>query len=252
MERKELFERLLNEANMTITQIKTLKQTLSKLGDEAYDEENWDAGDAYDNAQFFCSIVLDYLRDKSQSNKERVLLFFTSDDMSANMETDGYESLPNIKDKINLPQFNDFADYVLNTLVPKLKDKPKKLPNFETPKQMIKWCVSRAAKLEGLTFNFEYFKDDKSWAVLLDTEDEDRADDFRTRVDEQLSINAGFNSGEHSYDDVQGLGDIHLGVLQYYEWSEDTYNDLDEDIRDKYVVYCEPAKNYKMRREMDW
>lgn len=252
MERKELFERLLNEANMTITQIKALRQNLSKLSNDAYEEENYEMADAYDEAQIFCKVVLAYLRDKSKSNKDEVLLFFTSDDMSANPETDGFESLSDIRNKINLPQFNDFADYVLNTLVPKLKDKPKKLPNFETPEKMVKWCISRAAKLEGLTFSIEHIEDGKSWAVLLDTEDEYRADDFRERVDEQLSINAGFNSGEHSYDDVQGLGDIHLGVLQYWEWSEDNYEDLDEDVRDKYVVYCEPAERYKMRREMDW
>lgn len=252
MERKELFERLLNEANMTITQIKALRQNLSKLSNDAYDEQNYEMADAYDGAQIFCKVVLAYLRDKSKSNKDEVLLFFTSDDMSANPETDGFESLSDIRNKITLPQFNDFADYVLNTLVPKLKDKPNKLPNFETPEKMVKWCISRAAKLEGLTFSIEYIKDGKSWAVLLDTEDEYRADDFRERVDEQLSINAGFNSGEHSYDDVQGLGNIHLGVLQYWEWSEDNYEDLDEDIRDKYVVYCEPAERYKMRREMDW
>lgn len=128
----------------------------------------------------------------------------------------------------------------------------RKLPNFETPQKMVRWCASRAAKLEGLTFSFEYIKDGKDWAVLLDTEDEDRADDFRDRVDEQLAINAGFCSGEHSYDDIQGLGDIHLGVIQFYEWSEDEYEDLDEEIRDKYVVYCEPAERYKRRRQFDW
>lgn len=252
MEKEELFEGLLNEANMKITQIKTLKQTLSELGDEAYEEENWESVDAYSAAEIFCNVVLMYLRDKSESNKKKVLLFFASEDMSADPETEYYDPLPVVKDKVNLPQFNDFADFVLNTLVPKLKGKAKKLPSFETPKKMVKWCISRAAKLEGLTFSIEYIKSDKSWAVLLDTTDEDRAEDFRTRVDEQLSINGGFNSGEHSYDDVQGLGDIHLGVLQYYEWSEDEYDDLDEEVRDKYIVYCEPAKNYKMRREMDW
>lgn len=237
---------------MTITQIKTLKRTLSELGDEAYDEENWRMVETYDEAQTFCNVVLMYLRDKSESNKKRALKFFASDDMSADEETEDYEPLSVVKDSINLPQFNDFADFVLNTLVTKLKGKPKKLPSFETPEKMVKWCISRAAKLEGLTFSIEYIESDKSWAVLLDTTDEDRAEDFRSRVDEQLSMNGGFNSGEHSYDDVQGLGDIHLGVLQYYEWSEDEYDDLDEDVRDKYLVYCEPAKNYKMRREMGW
>lgn len=128
----------------------------------------------------------------------------------------------------------------------------RKLPNFETPKKMVQWCVKRAAKLEGLTFSVEYIKDGKDWAILLDTDDEYRADDFRDRVDEQLSINAGFNSGEHSYDDVQGLGTIHLGVIQYYEWAGEEYRYLDKDIRDKYVVYCEPAERYKRRRQMDW
>lgn len=38
MEKEELFEGLLNEANMTISQIKTLRQTLSELSNEAYEE----------------------------------------------------------------------------------------------------------------------------------------------------------------------------------------------------------------------
>lgn len=252
MEKEELFEGLLNESKMTISQIKTLRQTLSELGDEAYEEENFEISEAYDTAQIFCNVVLMYLRDKSESNKKKMLLFFASDDMSADPETDGYEPLSVVKNKVNLPQFNDFADYVLATLIPKLQGKPKNLPTFKSPEAMVKWCVSRAAKLEGLTFSIEYIEGDKSWAVLLDTTNEDDADDFRDRVDEQLRINAGFNSGEYSYDDVQGLGDVHLGVIQYSDWSEDDYDDLDEEVRDKYIVYCEPAKNYKMRREMDW
>ena len=44
---------------------------------------------------------------------------------------------------------------------------------------------------------------------------------------------------------------IYKRILNY-EWSDDEYDDLDEEVRDKYVVYCEPAKNYKMRQEMDW
>ena len=252
MEKEELFEGLLNEANMTISQIKTLRQTLSELSNEAYEEENFELSEAYDTADTFCAVVLMYLRDKNESNKKKVLLFFASDDMSADPETEDYEPLSVVKNKVNLPQFNDFADYVLATLVPKLQGKPKKLPSFATPEKMVKWCISRAAKLEGLTFTIEYIESDKSWAVLLDTTSEDDAEDFRSRVDEQLRINGGLSSGEYSYDDIQGLGDVHLGVLQYYEWSDDEYDDLDEEVRDKYVVYCEPAKNYKMRREMDW
>lgn len=146
MEKEELFEELLNEANMTITQIKTLRQTLSELGEEAYDEENYETSEAYDTAQTFCNVVLMYLRDKSESNKKRVLLFFASDDMSADKETEDYEPLPVVKSKVNLPQFNDFADYVLNTLVPKLKGKPRTLPKFDTPERMVKMVHLKSSK----------------------------------------------------------------------------------------------------------
>lgn len=52
------------------------------------------------------------------------------------------------------------------------------------------------------------------------------------------------------------MGDVHLGVERYGDFSEmcgnDTYEDLDPRIRDKYVVYCEPSSTYRRRREMDW
>ena len=121
--KKELFESIVNEVNMTIPQIKTLRQTLSELSNEAYEEENFELSEAYDTADTFCAVVLMYLRDKNESTKKKVLLFFASDDMSADPETEDYEPLSVVKNKVNLPQFNYFADYVLATLVPKLQGK---------------------------------------------------------------------------------------------------------------------------------
>lgn len=97
-----------------------------------------------------------------------------------------------------------------------------------------------------------YIRDELHWSVTLDTEDEYKADDFRNAIDNLWNK----NSGEYSYDDIQGIGDVHLGVERYGDFSEmcgnDVYEDLDPKIRDKYVVYCEPSKDYKHRREMDW
>lgn len=93
-----------------------------------------------------------------------------------------------------------------------------------------------------------YVKSKRHWSVTLDTEDEYDADNFRDAMNDLL----GENSGTYSYDDMEGLGNVHIGVFEYYEYSEDDYRDLDPSIRDKYVVYCEPAELYKRRREMDW
>ena len=65
------------------------------------------------------------------------------------------------------------------------------------------------------------------------------------------------NSYGASYDDIQGMGDIHLGCVQYYEWSEmndsDVYEDLDKDVRNKYVIFaCPKEKWINYRRMTDW
>ena len=109
--------------------------------------------------------------------------------------------------------------------------------------------LKKAAKIAKVKIaDIEYFNNKEDWMVVLDSEDSYDADSFRNAVDNLL----GANSGEHSYDDVEGLGDIHLGTAEYYEVSDDEYSDLDPSWRDKVVVYCESAKKYKRRREMDW
>lgn len=105
--------------------------------------------------------------------------------------------------------------------------------------------AARKAKVKILD---TYVKSKRHWSVTLDTEDEYDADNFRDAMDGLL----GENSGTHSYDDTEGLGSVHIGVFEYYEYSDDDYRDLDPSIRDKYVVYCEPAELYKRRRQMDW
>lgn len=109
--------------------------------------------------------------------------------------------------------------------------------------------LKKAAKIAKVKIAcIEYFSKKDDWMVILDSEDSYDADNFRDAVDSLLTA----DSGEHSYDDVEGLGDIHLGTAEYYEVSDDEYSDLDPEWRDKVVVYCEPSKRYKTRREMDW
>ncbi len=109
--------------------------------------------------------------------------------------------------------------------------------------------LKKAAKIAKVKIAcIEYFNNKNDWMVVLDSEDSYDADSFRNAVDGLLDA----NSGEHSYDDVEGLGDVHLGTAEYYEVSGDEYSDLDPAWRDKVVVYCEPSKKYKTRREMDW
>ena len=109
--------------------------------------------------------------------------------------------------------------------------------------------IKKAAKIAKVKIAcIEYFNSKEDWMVVLDSEDSYDADSFRNAVDVLLDA----NSGEHSYDDIEGLGDVHLGTAEYYEVSGDEYSDLDPAWRDKVVVYCEPSKLYKTRREMDW
>lgn len=104
------------------------------------------------------------------------------------------------------------------------------------------------------SFGFEFTaKDD--WFVILDTEDEDEAEKFRFAVGDLLEGTE--NAYGASYDDIPGMGDIHLGCVPYYEFSEmtggDVYDDLDEDVRDKYTVFACSRKNWiEYRRQNDW
>lgn len=107
--------------------------------------------------------------------------------------------------------------------------------------------LKKAAKIAKVEIaNIEYFKNKEDWMVVLNSEDSYDADSFRDVVDDLLDV----NSGEHSYDDLIGLGDVHLGTAEYYEVSGDDYSDLDPAWRDKVVVYCEPSKRYKARRAL--
>lgn len=106
----------------------------------------------------------------------------------------------------------------------------------------------KAAKKVKVKILDTYIKNKRHWSVTLDTENEYDARKFRYTIDDLL----GENSGAHSYDDMEGLGTIHISIFEYYEYSDDDYRDLDPSIRDKYVVYCEPAERYKQRRQMDW
>lgn len=117
--------------------------------------------------------------------------------------------------------------------------------------------AAKKAKVEFYepnSFGFEFTKKD-DWMVVLNTEDEDDAERFRNEVGDLLEGTE--NAYGASYDDIPGMGDIHLGCMPYYEWSEicggDTYDDLDEDVREKYVVFGCPAKKWiEWRRQNDW
>lgn len=101
----------------------------------------------------------------------------------------------------------------------------------------------------------ESYSGPDDWSVILDTEDDYEANAFRNAVGDLLEGTE--NAYGASYDDIPGMGDIHLGCIQYYEWSEmhgeDVYDDLDEDIREKYVVFACPKKKWiDYRRRTDW
>lgn len=100
-----------------------------------------------------------------------------------------------------------------------------------------------------------YYKDKSNWFFTLSTEDEYDANKVRDAIGDVLDGTE--NAYGASYDDIPGMGDIHLGCVPFYEWEEmtggDTYEDLREDIRDKYVVFAVPGKDWKSYRQMtDW
>lgn len=116
----------------------------------------------------------------------------------------------------------------------------------------MKLLYKKAAKVAKVKILDSWTRNKKLWSVTLDTEDDYDAENFRDAIDDLLSE----NSGTHSYDDIMGLGSVHIGVTTVAGEERmrggDAYEDLDPSIRDKCVVYCEPAERYKQRREMDF
>lgn len=116
----------------------------------------------------------------------------------------------------------------------------------------MKLLYKKAAKVAKVKILDSWTRNKKLWSVTLDTEDDYDAENFRDAIDDLLSE----NSGTHSYDDIMGLGSVHIGVTTVAGYERmrggDAYEDLDPSIRDKCVVYCEPAERYKQRREMDF
>lgn len=154
--------------------------------------------------------------------------------------------------------FKEIYDKFVSVEIPKIEKRLSKVqtsiskPSFDSEKDEMKWIYKQAAKKSKVKILDSYTKSKKLWSVTLDTEDEYDANNFRDAIDDLL----GENSGAHSFDDIIGLGSAHIGVTtvagEERMHGGDSYEDLDPSIRDKYVVYCEPAEQYKQRREMDW
>lgn len=111
-----------------------------------------------------------------------------------------------------------------------------------------------AIKSVGLEiFYFEYFNNINEFAFVINTEDEYDAENARDEVAKVLN-GAADNAYGASYDDIEGMGDVHLGCMQFYEFSEmnggDRYEDLDEDYRDKYVIFACPKQKWINYRRM--
>jgi len=137
--------------------------------------------------------------------------------------------------------------------IEKVKKSKEKVAKEQSNKQ--KWLTDAIATtgIETKEINYEA-KDD--WFIILDTEDEYDAENVRDTIAEALNGEAD-NAYGASYDDIQGMGNIHLGSVKLYEWSEmcggDSYDDLDEDIRDKYVIFaCSKQKWISYRQQTDW
>lgn len=124
--------------------------------------------------------------------------------------------------------------------MPKTKRKPEEVLNS-------------VAKKLGLEIDFiEYFNNLSEWTVVLKSENEDDAERFRYEISE--AIEGTKNTLGASFDDIPGMGEIHLGIMRYSDYSEanggDRWEDLDEDIRDEYTVFAVPRKVWINYRRM--
>lgn len=124
--------------------------------------------------------------------------------------------------------------------------------NSEYERSQVRELYKKAVKIAKVKILDSCTRSRENWAVTLDTEDDYDADNFRDAMNDLL----GEDSGAYSYDDIIGLGSVHIGVTTVAGYGRmhggDAYEDLDPSIRDKCVVYCEPAERYKQRRQMDW
>lgn len=134
------------------------------------------------------------------------------------------------------------------------KANDERMEKVDAEHKAVASILEKALKPMKLKFDIEEIDNASSWSIILNTEDEDTAEEARNRIGEALGVS---NSYGASYDDIQGMGDIHIGCMPYYEWSEmcgsDSYEDLDEDIREQYVIFGCPAKKWKRYRQVtDW
>lgn len=114
--------------------------------------------------------------------------------------------------------------------------------------------IVNAISSVGLDVEFyDYFNSIEEFALTLNTEDEYDAENARDEIAKVLK-GAADNAYGASYDDIEGMGNVHLGCMQYYEFSEmngsDTYEDLDKDIRNKYVIFACPKEKWINYRRM--
>lgn len=114
--------------------------------------------------------------------------------------------------------------------------------------------IVNAISSVGLDVEFyDYFNSIEEFALTLNTEDEYDAENARDEIAKVLN-GAADNAYGASYDDIEGMGNVHLGCMQYYEFSEmngsDTYEDLDKDIRNKYVIFACPKEKWINYRRM--
>lgn len=283
-EEDDLYESTLNEAgssnilHLTAKEVDRARKYYQDQANDYFDAEEMKKSDDYQIVVEFLWILkkfLSYYRDKEyfKQAKEMALKLYEinkdatplADEFNISSDTK-IEMTPDYLAKLTSEIEGDYKgiyDKFVTYVIPYIEKKFSSfLGNSEEPEQskktyandieMVRDYFKMASKkskvkiLKNGWFDFVHGKGD--WLVTLDTEDESDADRFRNELDDLLDM----NSGAHSYDDIIGLGDVHIGTATQAEISEDSYGDLDPKGRDKYVVYCEPASDYKRRREMDW
>lgn len=256
--------------NLGVREVDNARKYYHNKANDYYNAEDYTRSDESNTIAEFLWYLGKYLSYKSRKNitqeldmmetlygistnpKELIEKLWISSDSNTYIEA----SQPGYLEKLTKGNqlFKKIYDKFVSVELPKIEKRLGKVQTSisSSERDEMKLIYKQAAEKSKVKILDSYTKSKKLWSVTLDTEDEDDADNFRDVIDDLL----GENSGTHSFDDIIGLGSVHIEVTTVADKERmnggDAYEDLDPSIRDKCVVYCEPAERYKQRREMDW
>lgn len=232
-ENKEMFENILREARQFTDSPEDLLWLINDAGYECEDDDiHWYLDDFYSNFDH-------YLKDDIHTWEE-----FISESEYDVDRIENYcrelQTNPGATEKVK-----ELANKILGCISKARGEEAaaaEKAEAMKDPKNIIKDIEESAFD----NFISAYQVGNNIW-VDLDTEDEDEANDVAAEIESEIL----HNNRKHGRDDLQGMGQWHINVGTVADFSEDSYDDLDEDVRDMYQIIIEPAESYRKRRQYD-